>query len=325
MPIYLSGGRISVSKKLDIGIDNGTRETGSPRVSVRLKNKGEEVLQGQITVSGPITGEAKRSVSLKPNETKDLFFHVSPDVSLNQRHPFQVAVETSAGTYSASKSLAFGTAVYTADPPSFGGTWKGWGNAAVITFGKRKDEIRAEGVPTGESYQGTEDILGRLRLMWDEEHLYLGVEAQDDKYVPRPERGMQGFAGDSIEFAVQPENILTPEANRYEFEIYRPAGDEKYCASRRSPLPPEMITNWQATISQTGRAGDVNYQVAIPWPDIGIENPEIGKTFSFALVLNDSDAGRFTGGRVRIRWFRGLDTGKDPSMFGDVTLVTPKD
>jgi hypothetical protein len=326
MPIYLSGGRISVSKKLDIGIGNGTREAGSPRVSVRLQNKHEKALRGQLSVSGPITGDEKRSVSLESGETKkELFFQVSPDVSLNERHPFQVTVETSVGTYGASKSLVFGTAVHTADPPSLDGAWKGWGKADVITFGKRKEEVWAKRLPSGENYEGPEDILGRLRLMWDEKYLYLGVEAQDDKYVPRPERGIQGFAGDSIEFAVQPENLLTPVADRYEFEVYRPAGAEKYCASRRSPLPQEMITDWEATISQTGRAGDVNYQVAIPWSDIGIEKPEIGKTFSFALVLNDSDAGRFTGDRVRIRWFRGLDTGKDPSMYGDVTLVAPKD
>jgi hypothetical protein len=54
-----------------------------------------------------------------------------------------------------------------------------------------------------------------------------------------------------------------------------------------------------------------------------MEKPLAGKTFSFALVLNDADPGeRFSGGyRGRVRWFEGIDIGKNPQQFGDVTLV----
>jgi len=129
--------------------------------------------------------------------------------------------------------------------------------------------------------------------------------------------------GDSVEFAVQPDNLLSPTAAYWEFELYLPAGKTPYAASRRAPLPRTMVTDWRAAVAPTGERGNVRYQAAIPWADLGVADPRPGRTFSFALVLNDKDNAEssFTGGRPRIRWFKGIDTAKNPEGFGDVTLV----
>jgi len=130
--------------------------------------------------------------------------------------------------------------------------------------------------------------------------------------------------GDSIEFGAQPENRLASAVPYWEFELYLPGGQPPYAASRRFPLPSGMVDNWRATIRPTGERGNVNYQVVLPWKDLGLTAPVPGKTFSFALVLNHADtSGRFFGDRTRARWFEGVDNTKNPEGFGDVTLVEP--
>ena len=224
--------------------------------------------------------------------------------------------------YIASAELNFAEAVKTEIPPSLDGTWKGWDAVPATTFGTVASQIEAPYKIPGRTYGGPEDISGKFRLLWDSQFLYLGVEALDNSFFPQPERGMSGFMGDSIEFAVQPENLLSPLAPYWEYELYLPDGKPPYAASRRLPLPAEMITDWKASVVPTGDRGNVNYQVAIPWKDLGVTAPVTGRTISFALVLNDADAGdRLSGGRCRARWFRGMDLDKNPTGFGDVTLV----
>jgi hypothetical protein len=52
-----------------------------------------------------------------------------------------------------------------------------------------------------------------------------------------------------------------------------------------------------------------------------MEKPAAGRGFSLALVLNDSDEGKFSGGRKRIKWFDGIDSAKSPEKFGDIALT----
>ena len=84
-----------------------------------------------------------------------------------------------------------------------------------------------------------------------------------------------------------------------------------------------MVSHWKANVQPTGTKGNCVYQVAIPWRDLGVSAPQVGKAVSFALVLNDHDEGEthLPGDRRRIKWFGGIDEGKDPEQFGDITLV----
>jgi hypothetical protein len=89
----------------------------------------------------------------------------------------------------------------------------------------------------------------------------------------------------------------------------------------------ENVTTWKASVTPTGDRGNVNYQVAIPWKDMGIDSPKPSQTISFAAVVNDYDTGEVPGGagwgRSRIRWFGGIDGDKNPEAYGDITLVEP--
>ena len=326
-PAYVfGGGAMVVSTRLEAKISHGDKKPGEPTIRLTIKNNDKLPIKGMTTFTGPVLGETTASFEINPGESSTFERPVNTkDLPAGSRTTFSAECKTEAGAvYASTSGLNFAQAVKASTPPSLDGSWKGWETSPPITFGLHPDQIRKP-TPPDKGYTGPDDITGKFRLMWDDKFLYLGVEALDDVFVPQPERGQSGFMGDSIEFAFQPDNLMTQQATRYEFELYLPNGKPPFAASRRFPVDKAgMVDTWTAAVSPTGKRGDVNYQVAIPGGDIGIEKPSSGKTLSFALVLNDCDTpGRFSGNRGRILWFGGLDGGKNPEMYGDVTLVEP--
>jgi len=326
-PVYVfGGGALTLSRRLEAWLQQGSTKLGSPRVNLTLKNNGPTAIEGNALFSGPIQGEAKQTFKVAPGATTTLSVPAKTNLPTHERTSFSAECATSGGAvYLASAGLNFAQAIRVAKPPALDGTWAGWEADPPIVFGTQESQIFKGYTRPDVKYRGPDDVSGKFRLLWDEQFLYLGVEATDNSFFPQPERGMSGFMGDSIEFAFQPDNRLERQAPYWEYELYLPGGRPPYAASRRLPGPAEMVTHWQATVKPTGEKGNCNYQVAIPWRDVGVvRTPAAGNTISFALVLNDADEGqRMTGGRVRVRWFDGLDLAKNPEGFGDVTLVDP--
>ena len=325
-PVYLfGGGEMTISKRIEATLGHGDTKAGHPQIRLTLKNNDKKSIDGKVTFVGPVDGGVIPAFSLKPGETTQFEVPVKADLPSGKRSTFTAECVTSGGAvFAAIAGLNFAQAVKAVSAPALDGTWKGWEAAPVIAFGDDSTQIVHPSSMPDEKYTGKDDLLGKLRMMWDDQALYLGVEALDDASVFQPERGSCGFMADSIEFAFQPENIMAQESPRWEFELYLPDGKPPYAATRRFPLPAEMISSWKASVTPTGTRGNVNYQVAIPWKDIGVNAPQTGKTISMALVLNDTDVkGRLSGGRGRILWFQGIDIGKNPEGFGDVTLVEP--
>ena len=324
-PVYVfGGGALTLSRRLETRLEQGSTKLGAPQVRLMLKNNGRTAIEGSAAFSGAIQGEAKQAFKVAPGETATLAMPVKSGLPADKRTSFTAECTTSKGAvYLATAGLNFAQAVRTPHQPAFDGTWSGWEAALVMAFGTEESQI-FKGYGADVKYKGHEDISGKFRLLWDDRFLYLGVEATDDSFFPQPERGMSGFMGDSIEFAFQPDNRLERQAPYWEYELYLPGGQPPYAASRRRPAPAELITHWQATVKPTGQKGNCVYQAAIPWKDVGVTAPAAGKTISFALVLNDADVGeRLSGGRKRVKWFDGIDMAKNPEGFGDVVLVAP--
>ena len=260
---------------------------------------------------------------MQPGGTAEFSQVLEGEFIPGKKTPVSAEVKTAIGSiFVATSSLNFAQAVHVSKPPALDGTWDDWKSSAVIPFGVLPSEI-FQGLITGDVYSGPDDLLGNLRLMWDEKNLYLGVEALDNKMVRQPLRGQAGFMADSIEFGIQPDGICAADAPIWMCEVYLPDdGQDEYSASRSTPLPRKEISDWRAKVKPTGVRGNMNYQVAVPWQDIGVNNPHLGKMFSMSVVLNDADIpGRIGGQRKRIRWFNGVDSDKNPMGFGDVTLV----
>jgi hypothetical protein len=324
-PIYLTnGGVLAISRRIETSMTNGSAEVGQDAVKLVIKNNDTLKYEGVIEWGGPVIHGAPQTFSLLPGETQTLLRLVEAELPSGERSDFSAQLKTNSGAvFATSASLNFATAAYAVRAPQFDGTWDSWQATPVITFGDRPDQVRKDNLAPNVTYQGTSDIHGKLRMLWDERYLYLGIEAVDDVHVSQPKRGTSGFMGDSIELGVQPDNIRAANAPYWEYELYLPSdGQGHYAASRRFPLPGQMMQNWNAKIVPTDNRGDCVYQVAIPWEDLGVRDPHSGKTFSMALVLNDCDhIDQLSGKRKRVYWFRGVDGAKEPSAFGDVTLV----
>ncbi len=326
-PVYIeSEGSLQISQRLTAGLTHASTELGKRMLQLDLKNNAESPVHGEITWSESFVDTEPTAFDLAAGEAITIQREAQADLPTNERSQFSCTIQTSTGgTYGATAALNFAQAVHTSAKPELDGTWDGWENAPAIAFGLVPEEVVAVRLPKDVSYRGVDDISGTLRMMWDEEYLYLGIESTDDHFVTVPERIRTGFMGDSIEFGIQPDGLTATEAPYWEYEVYQPSTTPgRYMASRRRPLPVADMEEWDATIQPTGVNGNAVLQIALPWSDIGVSSVAPSKVFSMALVLNDADrADRFSGARKRVRWFKGVDKEKNPSAFGDIVLVNP--
>lgn len=334
-PVYItSTGALSLSRRIEARLSHGTRELtqkgGAPLVTLTVKNNDSKPIIGEIHWDREFNSAEPSPINLDAGGQLVLAREARSGLPAGKRSAFRVEIKTvENGIHSATSALNFAFAARLQnDAPVtalLDGTWDAWRHAPVIPFGIDPDEIVKTDLPPNVIYAGPNDIQGKLRLMWDSSCLYLGIEAIDDKHVVVPERGRRGFMGDSIELGIQPDGRKSIEAPYFEYEIYRPAdasSNSDYVASRRLPPPAVDISHWKATVKPTGQRGNVNYQIAIPWADLGVANAQAGRVFSMALVLNDADRlDRLSGNRKRVRWFNGIDRQKNTMGFGDVVLV----
>lgn len=324
-PVYLTGGgQMTISRRIETSLKHGSQQAGPPVIELSLRNNDKKPIEGEIIWTGELQDLSSSPFQLEPGKSLSLTREVKSGLPQGDRSTFRAEIKTATGaTYSATASMNFAQAVRVPQPPSLDGTWTDWQKAEPVVFGSVDAEVEKRLLSPDVEYGGTSDILGKLRMMWDDSHFYLGVEALDDKFVAQPKRNSAGFMGDSIEFGVQPQGALAIDAPHWEFELYLPEdGTKEPLVTRRFPIPTEKVTTWKTSVTPTGTRGDVNYQLAIPWQDLGIDDPAVGKTFTLAMVLNDGDrADRLDGKRKRILWFRGVDGKKNPLGFGDVTLV----
>lgn len=327
-PIFITnGGHMEPSQRLTAVLQRNDTVLGQPSVRLKLSNNMDYVFDGTVTWKGDLVDTKSNEIKIEPHGQYQIQKRVITNLPQGKTSVIQAEIRTPDGTYYAqSGAFNFGQAVHVSQPPAMDGTWKDWASAQVIPFGVNENEIVVypKRLPDV-TYRGKDDIVGNLRLLWDEHYLYLGVEALDDRHVAQPERNQSGFMGDSIEFGFQPDDIRKADAPYWEFEAYLPENDTKEpMLNRRHPTPAIADISWIANIEPTGNNGDMTYQIAIPWNDIGIDDAKTGKTFSMAVVLNDADrADRLSGSRKRIRWFSGIDVEKDPTNFGQIQLVQP--
>jgi hypothetical protein len=320
-PVYLEeAGEFTVSNRLQVSLTHAASALdGPPAVQVRLRNNGTQRLAGTVRLSGATALEpAQAPFDLAPGQEMALTAQVLGEAPISRRETYRAVATTKEGyVFAGVANLNFARAARATAPPALDGTWEGWEKAPVIRVADAGSVW--QGSNPGESWNGPNDAGFSLRLLWDEKNLYLGVEATDDVFKPWPERGFQGFSGDSIEFALQPNDLLQPEAPFSEFELYLPGGQPPPRLNLR--FPNREITGWTVAVKPTGHNGDVNYQVAIPWAEVGVKDAHPGKVISFAMVLNDTDTDQFTGGRGWLYWFgKAVALQKNPAGYGDVVL-----
>lgn len=320
MPLYLeNAGDFTVSRRLQVSLGHARSAMEGPaNLQLTLRNNSEQRMAGTVRLSGPVAlAPDTVAFDLAPGQELATLVEVKGEPATDHRETYRAVATTEQGaTFAAVSNFNFARAAHADTPSALDGTWSGWERAQPLSLSS-KEQARPPHIP-GESWTGPPDASAVIRLLWDEQYLYLGVEGRDDVFSPFPQRAFAGFSGDSIEFALQPDNILAAEVPRHEFELFLPGGQGQPMLSKR--LPWTEITDWTCAVVPTGEGGNINYQVAIPWTALGLSQPASGQVISFSLVLNDVDGETFSGGRAWLHWFGGLAIGKDPSLYGDVIL-----
>ncbi len=315
-PVFLSGGgAVRISDRIRISVFNGTRRIEKPELGVLIQNNSGEALSGKLQAAG-----REIPVEIGKNGSRTFHFPLPRTVEMTRRNTWKAVFTGKDGTvYTGTGTFLPLCAVKASVPPALDGSWKGWERAGCVQMGLRPEE-RAEEGAGDEKYRGPEDLQASFRLMWDADALYLGVETGDDVFLPQKGRN-NGFMGDSIEFAFQPEGVLNNSAAKYEYEMFLPDGEKEFVLSRRFPAPSGEVAGWRGIIRKPGVRGNAVYQIAIPWSALKTK-AFAGKRMSFSLVVNDKDlsAVPFSGKRTSFLFFDGINA-KDPSKYGDLLLT----
>lgn len=166
------------------------------------------------------------------------------------------------------------------------------------------------------------DFSAKIRLAWNEENLYVVAAVQDDTFSA-PENVAGWAKGDAMVLAFDLAFDSPPGDNdENDVEIVITAKDNR--AQGSLLIAPGLRRN-QAFVDGARFAKPANdgWQVAaiIPWTTLGFA-PEVGRSFGFDLLLNESDKEKSRDGWYE--WAQGLAGSKtaaqDFSRFGILEL-----
>lgn len=181
---------------------------------------------------------------------------------------------------------ASAVAVRVAEPRSIDGDLEEWEGVPSTASAFRV--FRAAG------WDGTEDLTAAWRLGWDADHLYIGVDVEDDVHV-QTQTGNQIFRGDSVELQIDTEPARdAASVNAETFQIILSPGDF-------AGLPPSAF-RFQGTeggrlvdapghsirVAARRTAGGYQLEATIPWRDLDLA-PSAGMRLGLALNANDND------------------------------------
>lgn len=177
-------------------------------------------------------------------------------------------------------------AVRLSQPPSVDGVLEEWEGVPSTTSAFRV--FRAAG------WDGTEDLTAVWRLAWDEEHLYVAVDVEDDVHV-QTQTGNQIFRGDSVELQIDTDPAANAASVNVEtFQVILSPGDfsglspsafrfQGTAGGRLVDAPGHGIR-----VAALRTAGGYRLEAAIPWRDVDV-SPVAGMELGLALNANDND------------------------------------
>ncbi len=253
--------------------------------------------------------------SLAPNERQTIDI---PLTTVSRTAiPVKVEVTSSHGDeVSVEKNMSFLAAIRCKSPLTVDGEISEgeWGKAMPFAMDQ------ANQVKEISNWGGPEDVSGIGYLQWDDEYLYLAVQAKDDVFVQNG-TGSDLWSGDSVQFAVDPARKTQVGAegfHEFGFALGKSGvigwrwGSTWSMVAEKTPGPlPKTVR-----LAVIRKGNTTCYEAAIPWSELMVTKPQIGTVIGFSLLINDSDA----SDRGWIEYMGGIGLPKEASLFGDLLL-----
>lgn len=168
-------------------------------------------------------------------------------------------------------------------------------------------------------WDGPDDLSGIMRLLWDDEFLYLGMAVKDDVHC-QPEIDGNIWRGDGLQFLVDPCRDSEQKPGKYDYIVaLSRKGMQAWChaSADAARAPAEEVKDFRMNIVRTGDRGDMVYELAIPWHRLSPFVPRPGGNLGLAMIINNDD------GQIRdsfMAWF-GCAHSKQMGMNGDLILL----
>jgi len=229
--------------------------------------------------------------------------------TLNSMRMPPVAPGDSAGGGSGREKCRVLRARKTGTPLPLDGDSEKWRGAESVTF---------EGRPLGGKPR-----RATVYALWDAQDLYLlfDVYSSELQASVREHDGDKLWFDDGVEFLIDPGHHRTkeylPDDFAYHINILNTVFDDRGTAAGQ-PDPA-----WNGTARHMVKIlDDYHYvvEVAVPWPEIGLEPQEGQTVMGINLCVNGKDPA--TGEYNYFDWC-GLSVFHDPSGFGDLKLAGP--
>ena len=161
-----------------------------------------------------------------------------------------------------------------------------------------------------------EDLSAKWRSSWDDDHLYVWVDVNDDKLV---QDSPHSWADDSIEIYLDLDNS---RGEKYD-------GNNDLKLSFRMKDKSVVIDGVKSRVNSRNIANNIGFvmtaltkgyrlEAAIPW-DILKVKPRLNQHIGFEVQVNDDDTGKNRDGKIA--WNAKVDKAwKNPKMFGKLVL-----
>lgn len=333
--------RIPVKNAISFALNPTPLPDGQPAVEFAVTNnsKKTEDIQYQIDIVDEIpmeggtfpltkaqapnaffTKASKDDLKLQAGETKKILLPLGNTDPMTI-YRVKTSIIDSAGTTSSSTRLfgGFAKVAKTNTPINIDGnldepSWK-----QTISYDINKE--RQVFVVYKEKYQwtGPDNLSGKMKLLWDKDNLYVGVEVKDDIYI-NPRKDSQMWNQDGLQFLFDPYRKEEEKKGRYDYSMgVGRKGPQAWChLSADAKTPVGLVEDIKLAMRRTDeKTGNVVYEVAIPWKLIAPFKPAPGANLGMSMIINEDDG---PGRSSFIGWFSGVHL-KEVNLVGDLILM----
>lgn len=327
---YLVNEVAPVNVRTKIAVDIGMIDEnfdGIKNVTINIENLIDEQVKGKIKITAPQGWTMQtdtQEFTVNQEMTIPVTFPVVKKTAVPYNYyPFRIEITDNKERvlYDNTLPLSFSVvpkAESEYDLESFAGDISSWADAYPIYLGLPKD------VTSYEEWK-LSDIAARVLTKWDDNYLYLLVDAFDNVHS-QLKKGADIWNGDCVQVSIDPNN--DKDDSKYETEDYEygfaysdQGGNVAYSWYKADKTPGEE-PNTYSTMLRENDTRLSRYLIKLPAEAISPMKLEEGTLFGYNVVLNDAD---FTEREKFIEYVPGTGAEKKPSIYPTYKLIAKEE